>query len=89
MSWDPAILRKFNTTGHFRLLNQLRFVSSRPLPLPRHQAGVEGDAAVVVLEELALARLRCDPNPWVNSRSARSQWLRSPSATGNPYSDAR
>lgn len=24
MAWDPALLRKFNTTGHFRLLNQLR-----------------------------------------------------------------
>ena len=24
MAWDPALLRKFNATGHFRLLNQLR-----------------------------------------------------------------
>ncbi len=24
MSWDPVLLRKFSTTGHFRLLNQLR-----------------------------------------------------------------
>ncbi|MCT0226316.1 hypothetical protein KQ310_14340 [Synechococcus sp. CS-1328] len=24
MAWDPLILRKFSTTGHFRLLNQLR-----------------------------------------------------------------
>ena len=24
MAWDPALLRKYNTTGHFRLLNQLR-----------------------------------------------------------------
>ena len=24
MGWDPAVLRKYNTTGHFRLLNQVR-----------------------------------------------------------------
>jgi hypothetical protein len=24
MAWDPAVLRKYNTTGHFRLLNQVR-----------------------------------------------------------------
>lgn len=24
MSWDPVLLRKYNNTGHFRLLNQLR-----------------------------------------------------------------
>ena len=24
MSWDPALLRKFSSTGHFRLLNQLK-----------------------------------------------------------------
>jgi len=24
MAWDPALLRKYNTTSHFRLLNQIR-----------------------------------------------------------------
>jgi hypothetical protein len=24
MGWDPALMRKYNNTGHFRLLNQLR-----------------------------------------------------------------
>jgi len=24
MSWDQALLRKFSSTGHFRLLNQVR-----------------------------------------------------------------
>jgi len=24
MGWDPAVLRKYNATGHFRLLNQVR-----------------------------------------------------------------
>ncbi|NDG73955.1 MAG: hypothetical protein EBX49_01135 [Synechococcaceae bacterium WB8_1B_136] len=24
MAWDPTLLRKYNATGHFRLLNQVR-----------------------------------------------------------------
>ena len=24
MGWDPALLRKYSSTGHFRLLNQLK-----------------------------------------------------------------
>ena len=24
MNWDPTLLRKFSSTGHFRLLNQLK-----------------------------------------------------------------
>jgi hypothetical protein len=36
MAWDPAVLRKFNTTGHFRLLNQLRSeLKGNPLIRPR------------------------------------------------------
>lgn len=32
MLWDPALLRKFSSTGHFRLLNQLRSdLKKRPL----------------------------------------------------------
>ncbi|MBL6803567.1 MAG: hypothetical protein ISQ52_10790 [Synechococcus sp. BS307-5m-G38] len=32
MSWDPSLLRKFTSTGHFRLLNQLRGdLNKRPL----------------------------------------------------------
>ena len=32
MIWDPALLRKFSSTGHFRLLNQLRSdLKKRPL----------------------------------------------------------
>ncbi|MEB3173238.1 MAG: hypothetical protein VKL97_05180 [Cyanobacteriota bacterium] len=36
MSWDPSVLRKYNTTGHFRLLNQLRGeLKSNPLVRPK------------------------------------------------------
>ena len=32
MYWDPTLLRKFSSTGHFRLLNQLRSdLRKRPL----------------------------------------------------------
>ncbi len=48
MAWDPSLLRKYNTTGHFRLLNQLRgelkdqpiqrpLSTSRPEPSRRNQ----------------------------------------------------
>ena len=35
-SWDPSLLRKFSSTGHFRLLNQLRG-DLRKKPLCRDQ----------------------------------------------------
>ena len=28
MGWEPTVLRKYNTTGHFRLLSQLRSVEA-------------------------------------------------------------
>jgi hypothetical protein len=35
MGWDPVVLRKYNSTGHFRLLNQLRSeIRERPLIRP-------------------------------------------------------
>lgn len=36
MAWDPAVLRKYNTTGHFRLLNQVRSdLRGNPLIRPK------------------------------------------------------
>jgi hypothetical protein len=36
MGWDPNVLRKYNTTGHFRLLNQLRSeLKGNPLVRPK------------------------------------------------------
>ncbi|WP_216902969.1 hypothetical protein [Synechococcus sp. CCY 9618] len=36
MGWDPSVLRKYNTTGHFRLLNQLRSeLRGNPLIRPK------------------------------------------------------
>ena len=36
MAWHPGVLRKYNTTGHFRLLNQLRAdIKNNPLKRPQ------------------------------------------------------
>ncbi|MDM7936053.1 MAG: hypothetical protein QUV06_01140 [Cyanobium sp. CZS 48M] len=40
MSWDPVLLRKYNNTGHFRLLNQLRS-ELKTSPLNREEPGDE------------------------------------------------
>lgn len=38
MPWNPVILRKYSTTGHFRLLNQLRGeLRDNPMPRPQKQ----------------------------------------------------
>lgn len=47
MAWDPALLRKYNTTSHFRLLNQIRSELreqpiQRPLVTSRSAAGFGG-----------------------------------------------
>ena len=52
MAWDPAVLRKYNTTGHFRLLNQLRSeLKSNPLVRPK-----EGERIADVNRSRALVR---------------------------------
>jgi hypothetical protein len=44
MSWDPTVLRKYNATGHFRLLNQLRSdLKGNPLIRPK-QGETVGEA---------------------------------------------
>ncbi|MEI6030311.1 MAG: hypothetical protein WCQ20_03990 [Synechococcaceae cyanobacterium ELA739] len=44
MGWDPSVLRKYNTTGHFRLLNQLRSeLKGNPLVRPK-QGETVGEA---------------------------------------------
>lgn len=43
MSWDPALLRKYNSTNHFKLLNQVRSdlkeqPIQRTIPAPRQES---------------------------------------------------
>lgn len=36
MAWEPSVLRRYNTTGHFRLLSQLRAeLKGNPLVRPK------------------------------------------------------
>ncbi len=52
MAWDPTVLRKYNTTGHFRLLNQLRTeLKDNPLVRPK-----EGQSVGEVNRSKALIR---------------------------------
>jgi hypothetical protein len=44
MPWDPALTRKYNTTGHFRLLNQLRS-ELKAQPIPRAESSDSGSAS--------------------------------------------
>ena len=44
MTWDPAVLRRYTTTGHFRLLNQVR-TELRGNPLIRPKDGETVGAA--------------------------------------------
>ena len=44
MPWDPVVLRKYNTTGHFRLLSQVR-AELKDNPLIRPRAGESVGAA--------------------------------------------
>ncbi|MEB3319235.1 MAG: hypothetical protein VKO39_13995 [Cyanobacteriota bacterium] len=38
MAWDPSVLRKYSTTSHFRLLNQVRSELNAQ-PISRHPDG--------------------------------------------------
>jgi hypothetical protein len=83
MPWDPAILRKFNTTGHFRLLNQLR-AEIKAHPLPRQK----GEAS-----ELPAGRggsgtgpIELRPQPMGYIRSRRSGGYGAPSAPSTGFS---
>jgi hypothetical protein len=69
MPWDPALLRKFNTTGHFRLLSQLRSeIKAHPLPRQKgalqDEGGGRGGAGTGPIE--------VRPQPMGYSRSRRS-----------------
>jgi hypothetical protein len=52
MAWDPGVLRKYNTTGHFRLLSQLRNeLKTNPLVRPK-----DGESVAEVNRSKSLIR---------------------------------
>ena len=63
MAWDPSMLRKYNTTGHFRLLNQLRGeLKSNPLVRPKEGESVgevnRSKSLIRAIAEKAASRAR-------------------------------
>jgi len=67
MAWDPGVLRKYNTTGHFRLLHQLRTeLKSNPLVRPK-----EGERVGEVNRSKSLIRAIAEKA--AASRSRRQQ----------------
>jgi hypothetical protein len=69
MPWDPTVLRKYNSTGHFRLINQVRSeLKAQPLLRPE-----EGESVAVVNRSRSLTRaLENRPQGMPASRARRS-----------------
>jgi hypothetical protein len=69
MSWDPSVLRKFNSTGHFRLLNQVRSeLRANPLVRP-----AEGESVAVANRSRNLSRaLQVRPQGMAPARARRT-----------------
>ncbi|MCP9816995.1 hypothetical protein KBY76_09980 [Synechococcus sp. GreenBA-s] len=56
MAWDPAVLRKYNSTGHFRLLNQVRSeLRANPIQRPA-EGGTARTASGLVRPSVSRAR---------------------------------
>jgi hypothetical protein len=66
MPWDPALLRKFNTTGHFRLLSQLRG-EIKAHPLPRQRGALQDEGS----DGAGTGPIEVRPQPMGYSRSRR------------------
>jgi hypothetical protein len=77
MAWDPTVLRKYNTTGHFRLLNQLRGeLRDNPLLRPK-----QGETVGEANRSRALRRL-LEGRTGAPGRGRRSQPAAATSAGG-------
>ncbi|QEY31753.1 hypothetical protein EVJ50_05325 [Synechococcus sp. RSCCF101] len=80
MAWDPALLKKFTSVGHFRLLNQLRS-ELKDNPLPRRDArsgrGPQGPAGGTGRSRRSRGSRRAaaapEPSPQSESQSFRDR----------------
>ncbi len=72
MAWDPTVLRKYNSTGHFRLLNQVRSeLKANPLVRPK-----DGESVAVANRSRSLTRvLENRPQGMAPARARRSAAL--------------
>ena len=85
MAWDPALVRKFNATGHFRLLNQVRSeLKSNPIkraaPSPTDQASSRGVATGKPLDLRSQGYGRRRPSGSTSSGSYASTTQASPTS---------
>jgi len=69
MGWDPVVLRKYSTTGHFRLLNQVR-TELRGNPLIRPKDGETVGAANRSRSLIRALEVRASANAGARSRRA-------------------
>ena len=83
MPWDPALLRKFNTTGHFRLLSQLR-TEIKAHPLPRQKGALQDGASS--RGGVGTGPIEVRPQPMGFSRSRRSGGYGAPQAQDPGFS---
>lgn len=67
MPWDPAVLRKYSSTSHFRLLNQVRG-ELKSQPLTRHP---DGEINVGLTRRGTTYRVAMDIRGGYGSRSSR------------------
>ena len=80
MAWDPTVLRKYNTTGHFRLLNQVRSeLKGNPLVRPK-----DGERVADVNRSRALVRALEGRGGSGGGRSRRSGQRETTSETAPP-----
>lgn len=80
MGWDPSVLRKYNTTGHFRLLNQLR-TELQAHPMPR-QGGSASESNSGGRDRRSTRGLEIRPPSYGRGRRFAS------SSSGKPAADA-
>jgi hypothetical protein len=77
MGWDPGILRRYNTTGHFRLLSQLRSeLKANPLVRPR-----DGESIAEVNRSRSLIRAIAEKAAASRSRRQAAAASASPALT--------
>lgn len=71
MGWDPALMRKYNNTGHFRLLNQLRS-ELRAHPIQRETKQVPEVFSTSQTNTRETRSREIQPQAYVGGRSRRS-----------------
>lgn len=62
MAWDPALLRKYNNTNHFKLLNQVRS-DLKEQPIQRSSSSTSQSQSQSLRRSGGSARRRTAPSP--------------------------